>query len=231
MKINRPVVHTTPRASAPASTPRAQAARATGHSDQSVFESPTHDSGRVKGQYNRGQKIHQNQARIGAGLQWGYSLEQQGVKNVKEQGQAAYQAVALKGKLGTFAPLSWDTKIINGQVYLRPRSHQVDRLKEWGDPTRWKHASEVLNPGHAAAVQRGFERQQAFNAAHKDLSPIEARQAFVMESGLRKHIAGGLLKKDEATGLWVNRAGEAWNKDGSKSDVFIGDRAKVLFGE
>ncbi|MEW5740239.1 MAG: hypothetical protein AB1938_15005 [Myxococcota bacterium] len=230
MKINQPTVRTQPRAVASTSPARPQSApRPTGHSDQSVFESPTHDSGRVKGQYNRGQ--HGGRARVGAGLQWGYSLEQQGIKNVKEQGKALYQATLMKAKLGTFAPLSWDTKIINGQVYLRPRSHQADRLKEWGDPTRWKHASEVLSPGHAAAVQRGYERQQAFNAAHPDLSPIEARQAFVMENGLRKHIGGGLLKKDPETGLWVNRAGEAWKNDGSKSDVNIGERAKALFGE
>lgn len=157
-----------------------------------------------------------NRRRAAAGAKYGTSYEQQGYRPEKEAGASYLKLQELKAKEGPFAEFlaNWDVEWRAGEPYLRPRANQTGRIEHWGqDPSEYKHASEVLTPGHWAA----FQRTRSTSAKG------QARRNFIESvPGLAERPGGGMdawtyqrylrgLQTDPATGYKVNQAGELYD--------------------
>lgn len=116
---------------------------------------------------------------------------------------------------GPFVPLSYLRQWRNGVLYLRPTARQTGRLTagNWGEG-EWRPASEVLSPGHYAALQR-----TTGDSAHAQMRRNFAAQnpGASYYDYLGYKFAQG-LPVDPATGLRVMKSGELRTNYGKPVD-------------
>ena len=165
--------------------------------------------------FTAGQRAEQaglRRQRTGA-AKYGQSFLGQGLRPVKEQGQAFLARSAAKQATGAGTPVSWDYIVRDGKFWVRPMPKQTGRINEFKarglDPSQYAPADQVMSAGQAAFMQRGLDNPQrrAFNAAHPELAgtPGGGRDAFLHQRFLDN------LKTDPGTGFRVNRQGELYD--------------------
>jgi len=147
--------------------------------------------------------------RIGANMEWGMSLEDQGYKNEKGMGKKLFYEHDLKKKYGVFANQTWNYQVgPDGKLYKKAKPKQEGRIAAgYGD---WKLADE-----HEQKSFQNQTRQRFF----KD-KPDASWSDYVMNKGLWKHVKGGsVFPHPTHPGWFTNAGGELWDSNGRKLNM------------
>lgn len=173
--------------------------------------------------------IGERQRAAAAQAKYGTDYYSQGYRNQKEMGQAFLAKQRRAETAGPFAT-NWQQQWRNGQLYLRPTARQTGRIEEFG--ADWRPASEVLSPGHYAAIMRTDLRSPT-------ASPVAQRRGAFFQQNPEADFSHWLAFKraqrmpiDPATGMRINQAGEMWDQWGRRpGETFTSTKTgRQLFG-
>src|SRR3990172_760662 len=150
---------------------------------------------------NQRQKEWASRAKWGQGDYWS-----QGLREEPGMGGAFLKKQALKEQEGPFVPWTWDRQWRNGQLWLRAKPNQAGRIKAVGSD--WVPASQVLTPGHLAAIMRtSLSSPTASAGAQRRGQFFEQNPEADMSHWLaRRNVQNRPI--DPATGLRQLRSGE-----------------------
>lgn len=158
--------------------------------------------------------IRQRQNQYAAAAKYGDDFYSQGLRPAKEQGGAYLAKMRAKEQGGAFMPTTWQQEWRNGQLYLRPRSRQTDRIAEFGSD--WRPAQEVLSPGHYAAIMRSDLRSPTANANAQARGQFFAQNPDADFSHWLARRNAMRLPVDPETGMRINPSGELWDEWGRR---------------
>lgn len=171
----------------------------------------------MPGRYSDAQRaqIRANRRERAAGQRYGFSLADQGYRDAKDQGQAAYALDRFHSAFGGGADPTWHTRIgPNGEIQYKARAENPDRVKDTGGG--WFTA-----PEH---VQRRYQNYKNSGA--------ENIEQFRMQRGLNMGLNSGKYR-NAGNGTVYDAAGNAFDASSGQrlgDDAFNAQAAAGLFG-